>query len=398
MASPADKEFLIFRSKGNIWEERILLPTKGQLLTFNADVEPIFIDRGSFTTSTSGVTIDSGGADPMLANTTIDIDTASSTKIGLLSSTDWSTFSGKQAALVSGTNIKTINSNSLLGSGDLTIATSPAGSNTEIQYNNSGSFGASSNLTYTTGTNLNALRVGPCYIRFYDDTTLYKNLSIGNNTIASLSTTEARNNIIVDTESIAYALTTGSNNLLIGGSGGSITEGNGNILLGGLTGSSMTAGSLNVGLGYSTLQKVTGSYNVGIGTIALSTNSNRNTTQSVAIGSEAGRFKYGTGNIYIGYNAGKTTSDTSESNKLYIDNSNTTTPLIYGEFDNDYLKINGKLECTGVFKQKTFSQTTQPTTTDIPDGYSAYWVDTDDSNRTYLCYNLSGSILKVELT
>lgn len=95
MASPADKEFLIFRSKGNVWEERILLPTKGQLLTFNADVEPIFIDRGSFTTSTSGVTIDSGGADPMLVNTTIDIDTASSTKIGLLSSTDWSTFSSK---------------------------------------------------------------------------------------------------------------------------------------------------------------------------------------------------------------------------------------------------------------------------------------------------------------
>jgi len=42
----------------------------------------------------------------------------SSTK-GYLTSTDWSTFNGKQDALVSGTNIKTINGSSILGSGDL---------------------------------------------------------------------------------------------------------------------------------------------------------------------------------------------------------------------------------------------------------------------------------------
>ena len=30
--------------------------------------------------------------------------------------------------------------------------TSPAGSNTQVQYNNSGAFGASSSFTYTTGT------------------------------------------------------------------------------------------------------------------------------------------------------------------------------------------------------------------------------------------------------
>ena len=44
-----------------------------------------------------------------------------------------------QAVLVSGTNIKTINGNSILGSGDLTIAIpSAGGSNGEIQYNNGG--------------------------------------------------------------------------------------------------------------------------------------------------------------------------------------------------------------------------------------------------------------------
>jgi len=38
---------------------------------------------------------------------------------GYLTSTDWTTFNNKQAALVSGTNIKTVSGTSLLGSGDV---------------------------------------------------------------------------------------------------------------------------------------------------------------------------------------------------------------------------------------------------------------------------------------
>ncbi len=45
---------------------------------------------------------------------------ASTSTDGYLTSTDWDTFNGKQATLVSGTNIKTVNGSSLLGSGDLT--------------------------------------------------------------------------------------------------------------------------------------------------------------------------------------------------------------------------------------------------------------------------------------
>lgn len=55
---------------------------------------------------------------------------------------------GKQATLVSGTNIKTINSQSLLGSGNIVIGGTPAGSNTQIQFNNSGAFGATPNLAF----------------------------------------------------------------------------------------------------------------------------------------------------------------------------------------------------------------------------------------------------------
>ena len=50
-----------------------------------------------------------------------NIPTASATNRGALSTTDWSTFNSKQDALVSGTNIKTINGNSLVGSGNVNI-------------------------------------------------------------------------------------------------------------------------------------------------------------------------------------------------------------------------------------------------------------------------------------
>ena len=52
---------------------------------------------------------------------TFNLPTASATTRGALSSANWSTFNGKQATLVSGTNIKTVNGNSLLGSGNVNI-------------------------------------------------------------------------------------------------------------------------------------------------------------------------------------------------------------------------------------------------------------------------------------
>lgn len=55
-------------------------------------------------------------------NGTDDIQNANASQKGLLSSADWSTFNNKQDALVSGTNIKTINGSTILGSGDLDTA------------------------------------------------------------------------------------------------------------------------------------------------------------------------------------------------------------------------------------------------------------------------------------
>jgi hypothetical protein len=66
-------------------------------------------------------------------------------------------------------------------------------------------------------------------------------------------------------------------------------------------------------------------------------------SNNVLIGTSAGSsLTTGSSNVLIGYTAGNAL--TTESNKLYIENSNSTTPLIYGEFDNDLVRINGDLD------------------------------------------------------
>jgi hypothetical protein len=55
-----------------------------------------------------------------------------------------------QVTLVSGTNIKTVNSTSLLGSGDIAVSASPGGSTTQLQYNNAGSFAGTAAVVYAT--------------------------------------------------------------------------------------------------------------------------------------------------------------------------------------------------------------------------------------------------------
>jgi len=64
-------------------------------------------------------------------------------------------------------------------------------------------------------------------------------------------------------------------------------------------------------------------------------------TNNTFIGYGAGYHnETGDRNVCIGYNAGY---NSTGSDRLYIDNSSTGTPLIYGRFDSDYVTINGKL-------------------------------------------------------
>ena len=65
----------------------------------------------------------------------------------------------KQATLVSGTNIKTINSTSLLGSGDITISANPSGVAGAIQFSNGSAFASDATNLFWDDTN-NRLGVG----------------------------------------------------------------------------------------------------------------------------------------------------------------------------------------------------------------------------------------------
>jgi hypothetical protein len=106
-------------------------------------------------------------------------------------------------------------------------------------------------------------------------------------------------------------------------SGVNNSSGNSNTFLGQSAGAANKWGDANTFIGRSAgVQTTTGYYNTFIGRAAGAAN------------------KTGYGNIFLGYYAGYFETG---SNKLYISNSNTSSPLIYGEFDNEFVTINGTL-------------------------------------------------------
>lgn len=101
----------------------------------------------------------------------------------------------------------------------------------------------------------------------------------------------------------------------------------------------VTNGFQNTGLGYQSNYQGSSEKNVSLGAFAGYSGN----IMSVSVGHGAGYSGADYG-VFIGYQAGY---NETGSNKLYIENSNSATPLIYGEFDNDLVRINGDLEVTG---------------------------------------------------
>ena len=123
---------------------------------------------------------------------------------------------------------------------------------------------------------------------------------------------------------------TGSRNTYIGDSAGSGPSGDACTYVG------IAAGALSGGKD-----------NTFIGDSAGANNAAGNNNCMLGVG--AGVGSTGSDNIFIGYFAGA--SETG-SNKLHIDNTNTATPLIYGDFSSNSLSINGKLTATGLLDAK----------------------------------------------
>lgn len=126
--------------------------------------------------------------------------------------------------------------------------------------------------------------------------------------------------------------TTAGNNVFIGGGAGmKNTIGEGNVFLGTTSGFNNDSGVENVFIGMSAgASNTTGSYNTFIGRRTGFIN------------------QAGDSSVFIGYRAG---SQETLSNKLYIANSGTADPLIYGDFKEKSLKLNADYaEATGIFK------------------------------------------------
>ncbi|MBL4587392.1 MAG: hypothetical protein JKX84_10110, partial [Flavobacteriales bacterium] len=116
-------------------------------------------------------------------------------------------------------------------------------------------------------------------------------------------------------------LTSGGQNTLLGGNaGGKLVTGGFNLMSGNLAGQFITNGSANTILG---------------GTAGRNkTSGGNNLIMGYAAGENNGT---GSGNVFLGAFAGR---NETGSQRVYIDNSASATPLFYGEFDNNIVGLN----------------------------------------------------------
>jgi len=193
----------------------------------------------------------------------------------------------------------------------------------------------------------------------YNNTTGFDNVFTGYH--SGLNNTTGRQNVFIGRGS-GYSNTTGLDNVFTGEeSGYHNTTGYDNVFTGRRSGYSNISGKYNVfnGLhsGYfntvgdkntfngflSGYRNTTGSNNTFNG--FYSGLSNKTGRYNTFLGVQSGyNAKDINASVLIGYNSGY---NANRNNVLYIDNSATNSPLIYGEFDNNMVKINGELNATG---------------------------------------------------
>jgi hypothetical protein len=174
----------------------------------------------------------------------------------------------------------------------------------------------------TNGGGRYSVYIGPSAGRFGSQNNNQSNVMIGAN--AAYNHGSTTNSVGIGHNSMNGADTTGS--IAIGWSSNA-GDADYNTMIGYQAGNNSLLGGSNTMIGHQS-------------GLALTTVDGAN---NVALGYQAGTaLTEGGNNVLIGYQAGSTL--TTESNKLYIENSNSTTPLIYGEFDNDILRVNGTLQ------------------------------------------------------
>jgi hypothetical protein len=183
-------------------------------------------------------------------------------------------------------------------------------------------------------------------------TTGAANVAIGNDALMTLTT--ATNNVAIGHR--ALELSNNENNVCIGGTACvNVTTGQRNTCVGAACLGQVQGGGSNVAMGTFAASNATGNFNTAIGSEAIGATSSgsSNTALGYLAGYSAGSSS---GSVYLGAEAGY--SNTT-SNKLFIDNSNTASPLIGGDFSANTVTINGRLDATGGLMLST--STAKPT-------------------------------------
>lgn len=201
------------------------------------------------------------------------------------------------------------------------------------------------------------------------------NLSFGAGSIyigenAGINAALNRSSNVVIGKDAGKLLTTSITTTILGNQAGyNLSSGSGNTLLGQSSGSSLIDADRNTFLGEDSGDNVT----TGSGNVILGWGAGRVTNEgdnNVIIGHGAGPSSFdpsgqfdGSNNVLIGYLAGNYLLN-EVSNILVIESNDpfNPNPLIYGEFDNDLLKVNGTLHISETAKLEPMSQPSTCTT------------------------------------
>lgn len=170
------------------------------------------------------------------------------------------------------------------------------------------------------------------------------NVSLAFLLVATMS--NAQHTVILKNATPQTSATIGAgNSVLVGdGTGNALSNTAGqNTFVGFIAGMSNSNGTDNTFLGWGSGSTTTvGNYNTLVGRSAGGLNvSGSNNTY---LGALSGLNATGGGNVFVGFTAG---SGETASNKLYITNNSTATPLIWGDFADSRLKFHGKVGIGG---------------------------------------------------
>jgi trimeric autotransporter adhesin len=326
------------------------------------------IALGDFALSSNTI----GGSNIALGTDALDANVSGGNNIAIGSRTLIGNISGGQNTAIGGNALD----KNTTGYQNISIGYSSSGEvingydNTVIGYaamNNSQSnvYGSTALGTYALSYNGGAYNTALGHSAMFQLSDGDENIAIGRNAMYIGSASTGDNNIAIGSNAMNGSVAiSGARNIGIGGDALQyISSGDFNVAVGHFAAENNTTGQGNVAIGYGALsENTTGNDNVAMGDRALNYRAGAGNVaigkeaggglytgyiptspyviqQNTLLGYRAGQFLTGSGNVFIGYNAGATIVDTS--NILVIHNSNTTSPLLSGNFSSRLFKTQG---------------------------------------------------------